>query len=42
MLIESLNGYMTLPSGEPYVRAPALGANAGPLGAIALAMNART
>lgn len=41
MLIESLNGYMTLPSGSPYVRAPALGRDAGPLGAIALAMTAR-
>lgn len=40
-LVESLNGYMQLPAGEPYVRAPALGSNAGPLGAIALAMNAR-
>jgi fructokinase len=40
MLVESLNGYMQLPS-RPYVRAPELGANAGPLGAIALAMTAR-
>jgi fructokinase len=40
MLVESLNGYMQLPAGENYVRAPALGANAGPLGAIALAMSA--
>lgn len=40
MLIDSLNGYMTLPKG-PYVRAPALGGDAGPLGAIALAMNVR-
>jgi fructokinase len=40
-LIESLNGYLTLPNGEAYVRAPALGRDAGPLGAIALAMNAR-
>jgi fructokinase len=40
MLVESLNGYMQLPSGESDVRAPALGANAGPLGAIALAMTA--
>ena len=41
MLVESLNGYMILPSGSPYVRAPALGRDAGPLGAIALAMTAR-
>ncbi len=40
MLVESLNGYMELPRGGNYVRAPALGANAGPLGAIALAMTA--
>jgi fructokinase len=40
MLVESLNGYMELPPGGNYVRAPALGANAGPLGAIALAMRA--
>ena len=40
MLVESLNGYMQLPSGEPYVRAPELGRDAGPLGAIALAMRA--
>jgi fructokinase len=39
MLVDSLNGYMKLPDG-PYVRAPALGSNAGPLGAIALAMTA--
>jgi fructokinase len=41
MLVESLNGYLTLPTGGPYVRAPALGRDAGPLGAIALAMSAR-
>jgi fructokinase len=40
MLAESLNGYMELPSGGPYVRAPALGGDAGPLGSIALAMTA--
>jgi fructokinase len=36
-LVESLNGLVTLPAN--YVRAPALGTDAGPLGAIALAMN---
>jgi fructokinase len=40
-LIESLNGYVRLPGGGRYVRAPALGRDAGPLGAIALAMTAR-
>jgi fructokinase len=40
MLGESLNGYMLLPGGNAYVRPPALGPNAGPLGAIALAMSA--
>lgn len=40
MLGESLNGYMLLPGDSDYVRPPALGANAGPLGAIALAMSA--
>jgi fructokinase len=40
MLIESLNGYVQLPA-APYVRAPELGIDAGPLGAIALAMTAR-
>jgi fructokinase len=39
-LVESLNGYVELPKGAPYVRAPALGSDAGPLGAIALAMTA--
>jgi fructokinase len=39
-LIESLNGYVELPRGAHYVRAPALGSDAGPLGAIALAMGA--
>lgn len=41
MLVDSLNGYMTLPSDRRYIRPPELGSNAGPLGAIALAMNAR-
>jgi fructokinase len=41
MLVESLNGYMTLPSGAPYIRPPELGRDAGPLGAIAVAMAAR-
>jgi fructokinase len=41
MLIDSLNGYVELPKGAPYVLAPALGSDAGPLGAIALAMTAR-
>ena len=41
MLVQSLNGYMTLPSEGPYVRPPELGRNAGPLGAIALAMTAK-
>jgi fructokinase len=40
MLVESLNGYMTLPEGR-YIRPPTLGNDAGPLGAIALAMTAR-
>jgi fructokinase len=39
MLLDSLNGYIELP-GSGYVRAPALGSDAGPLGAIALAMTA--
>ena len=39
MLRDSLNGYVDLPV-SPYVRPPLLGANAGPLGAIALAMSA--
>jgi fructokinase len=41
MLVSSLNGYITLPPDGPYVRAPALGRDAGPLGAIALAMTAK-
>lgn len=40
MLVESLNGYMSLPADERYIRAPALGADAGPMGSIALAMAA--
>lgn len=40
-LVESLNGYMVLPEDGLYVRAPALGRDAGALGAIALAMKAR-
>ena len=40
LLVKSLGGYMHLPEGQPYVRAPGLGADAGPLGAIALAMSA--
>jgi len=40
MLEQSLNGYMLLPGGGDYVRPPELGSNAGPLGAIALAMSA--
>ena len=40
MLVGSLNGYMTVPA-KPYLRAPELGRDAGPLGAIALAMTAR-
>jgi fructokinase len=39
MLVESLDGYLDLPPG-PYVVAPELGAQAGPMGAIALAMDA--
>lgn len=40
MLEESLNGYMVLPESRPYLRLPALGRDAGPLGSIALAMTA--
>jgi fructokinase len=40
MLVDSLNGYMRLPQDGPYIRPPALGVNAGPLGAVALAMSA--
>ena len=41
LLLESINGYIQIPTGEPYIRPPALGNNAGPLGSIALAMMAR-
>jgi fructokinase len=41
LLAESLNGYIEIP-GSGYVRPPALGSDAGPLGAIALAMTAGT
>lgn len=40
-LIDSLNGYIRLPDDGDYIRAPALGGDAGPLGAIALAMTAK-
>ena len=39
-LIESLNGFVQMPVDRPYVCAPELGDDAGPLGAIALAMAA--
>jgi len=39
-LIESLNGYLRLPDGGPYIVAPALGEQAGPLGALALGLAA--
>ena len=41
MLVELLGRYMRLPRDEGYVCAPALGKDAGPLGAIALAMDAK-
>lgn len=41
LLVESLNGYLKLPQRGRYVRAPALGSDAGPLGSIALAMTAK-
>jgi fructokinase len=37
MLVESLAGYLDLPPG-PYVVAPGLGPQAGPMGSIALAL----
>jgi fructokinase len=40
-LVESLNGFINLPIDDDYVRPPELGKDAGPLGAIALAMTAR-
>jgi fructokinase len=40
-LIKSLNGFIRLPADGAYIRAPELGSEAGPLGAIALAMQAR-
>ena len=40
-LRESLNGFAHLPADGPYVRAPELGGDAGPLGSIALAMMAK-
>ena len=39
-LVESLNRYVELPMSDGYVCAPELGGDAGPLGAIALAMTA--
>jgi fructokinase len=39
MLVESLGDYLDLPT-DSYVVAPKLGAQAGPLGSIALAMDA--
>ena len=41
LLRQSLNGYVALPPDGDYVRVPALGRDAGPLGAIALAMMAK-
>ena len=40
-LVESLGGFLELPSDGDYIRAPGLGNDAGPLGSIALAMTAR-
>jgi fructokinase len=41
-LVESLNGYMRLPPDDDYIRAPGLGNDAGPFGAIALAMRVKS
>ena len=40
LLVESLAGYVSPPQQRPYVQAPGLGSQAGPLGSIALAMDA--
>lgn len=40
LLVESLAGYVALPAGRAYVQPPGLGGQAGPLGSIALAMDA--
>lgn len=40
LLVASLAGYISLPGDGPYIVAPGLGVRAGPLGSIALAMDA--
>jgi len=40
-LVDSLRGYVQLPADGDYVRAPDLGSDSGPLGAIALAISAK-
>jgi fructokinase len=40
LLVESLAGYVSPPQRRPYVQPPGLGSQAGPLGSIALAMDA--
>lgn len=40
LLVESLAGYIELPGGSPYIVAPGLGDGAGPLGSVALAIEA--